>query len=318
MAAGLMVQAWVFPGQGSQAVGMGKALSDAFPVAREVFQEVDDALGQRLSRIMWEGPDSDLTLTENAQPALLAVSLAALRVIEGETGKRIEAFARYAAGHSLGEYSALTAARSLRLADAARLVKIRGEAMQRAVPPGAGAMLALLGADLAVAQEIAAEAAGKEVCVVANDNGGGQIVLSGHAGAIARAAEIAPGKGVKRAIPLQVSAPLHSPLLAPAADAMHDALEKIDIAVPSVTVIANVTAQPVSAPDDIRRLLVEQVTGMVRWRESVETLTALGVDRYVELGCGKVVSGLIKRIARDATAISGGTPEELETIMKSL
>ena len=297
---------------------MGKALSEAFPAAREVFQEVDDALSQGLSRIMWDGPESDLTLTENAQPALLAVSIAAVRVIERETDRRIEGFARYAAGHSLGEYSALTAARALALADAARLVKLRGQAMQRAVPAGEGGMLALLGAELGQAEEIAKEAAGREVCVVANDNGGGQIVLSGHAGAIARAQEIAPKKGIKRAIPLQVSAPLHSPLLAPAADAMREALGKVEIAVPSVTVIANVTAEPVSAPDEIRRLLVEQVTGRVRWRESVEHLTSLGVDRYVELGCGKVVAGLVKRIARDASAVSGGTPEELEAIMKTL
>jgi [acyl-carrier-protein] S-malonyltransferase len=296
---------------------MGKALGEAYPSAREVFQEVDDALGQHLSRIMWEGPESDLTLTENAQPALLAVSLAAVRVIERETGKRIEAFARYTAGHSLGEYSALAAARSITLADAARLVKTRGQAMQRAVPAGVGGMLALLGAEIDLAQEIATEAAGKEVCVVANDNGGGQIVLSGHTGAIARAAEIAPKKGVKRAIPLQVTAPLHSPLLAPAADAMREALGKVEVLVPSVTLIANVTAEPVSAPDDIRRLLVEQVTGRVRWRESVEKLAALGVDSYVELGSGKVVAGLVKRIARDATAVSGGTPEELDAIMKS-
>jgi [acyl-carrier-protein] S-malonyltransferase len=313
-----MVQAWVFPGQGSQAVGMGKALNDAFPAAREVFEEVDEALQQRLSRIMWEGPEADLTLTENAQPALLAVSLAAVRVIERETDKRIEAFARYAAGHSLGEYSALTAARALDLSDAARLVKIRGQAMQRAVPAGAGGMLALLGAEPAQAEEIAREAAGRDVCVVANDNGGGQIVLSGHAAAIARAQEIALKKGIKRAIPLQVSAPLHSPLLAPAADAMREALDNVEVAVPSVTVIANVTAEPVSDPDEIRRLLVEQVTGRVRWRESVEALTGFGVDRYVELGCGKVVAGLVKRIAKDASAVSGGTPEELEAIMKSL
>lgn len=313
-----MSRAFIFPGQGSQSVGMGKALADAFPAARLVFEEVDDALSQKLSAVIWEGPDADLTLTENAQPALMAVSLAVVRVIEAESGRTLGDLGDYVAGHSLGEYSALAAARALSLSDTARLLKLRGQAMQKAVPVGTGAMAALLGADLALATEIAAAAADGEVCQAANDNGGGQVVLSGAKAAIERAIRIAGEKGVKRALPLPVSAPFHCAMMQPAADAMAAALAATRIAEPILPVVANVTAAPVLDPDVIRRLLVEQVTGMVRWRESVETLAAQGVTQAAELGAGKVLAGLVKRIAKDIVSVSVGTPDDVEAFLKSL
>ena len=313
-----MKTAFVFPGQGSQAVGMGRALAEAFPMARHVFAEVDDALGQRLSTLMFEGPESDLTLTENAQPALMAVSLAALRVLEGEGGWKLSAKAGFVAGHSLGEYSALAAAGAISLADAARLLKRRGRAMQRAVPVGEGAMAALLGLELAAAQEAAAAASQGEVCACANDNAPGQVVVSGAKAAVERAIALASEKGAKRSILLPVSAPFHCQLMAPAAREMEEALAGITLAPPTVPVVANVTAAPVSDPETIRRLLVEQVTGMVRWRESVMRLKAEGVTRLVELGAGKVLAGLAKRIDREIEASSVGQPAEIEPALKAL
>jgi [acyl-carrier-protein] S-malonyltransferase len=311
-------RAFIFPGQGSQAVGMGHELAKAFASARLVFEEVDDALAQRLSRVIFEGPEADLILTENAQPALMAVSLAVVRTLTADSGRSLETMARFVAGHSLGEYSALAAAGSLSLGDAARLLKRRGQAMQQAVPVGEGAMAALLGIELKLAREIAKDAAQGEVCDVANDNGAGQVVLSGASGAIARAIALAPERGVKRAIPLAVSAPFHSALMQPAADVMADALAAVDIAVPAVPLVANVTAEPVNDPDAIRGLLVSQVTGLVRWRESVERLTALGVDSFAEIGSGKVLSGLVRRVARDARVTAVATPAELESFAKEL
>jgi [acyl-carrier-protein] S-malonyltransferase len=317
-----MTRAFIFPGQGSQAVGMARDLAAAFPAARQLLEEVDDALSQRLSRLMFEGPESDLTLTENAQPALMAASLAVVRTIETESGRSLADLARFVAGHSLGEYSALAAAGALSLGDAARLLKRRGQAMQAAVPVGEGAMAALLGADLEQAQAIARDAlegGGKgEVCDIANDNGGGQVVLSGSAAAIERAMKLAPERGIKRAIPLPVSAPFHCALMRPAADVMEEALAEVTVAVPAVPVIANVTAAPVSDPDVIRRLLVEQVTGMVRWRECVEKLVELGTDRFAEVGAGKVLAGLVRRIAKDASGVSIGAPADVDAFLKSL
>ena len=313
-----MAVAFVFPGQGSQTVGMGKALADAFAPAKAVFAEVDEALGENLSATVFEGPQDRLTLTENAQPALMAVSLAVTRVLEAEAGLDLARDAAFVAGHSLGEYSALAAAGTFSIADAARLLRTRGRAMQKAVPVGVGAMAALLGVTLEQAQAIATEAAAGEVCQAANDNGGDQIVLSGHAGAIERAVKIAPAHGAKRAIPLQVSAPFHCSLMQPAADAMDDALGKIDIAPPVVPLIANVTAAPVEEPDTIRRLLVEQVTGLVRWRECVLAMKQAGVDTLVELGSGKVLSGLARRIDRELTGVSVGDPQGLDAFLKTL
>ncbi len=313
-----MARAFVFPGQGSQAVGMGQALAEAFPAAREVFEEVDEALKQRLFQLMREGPESELTLTENAQPALMAVSLAAVRVLEREMGCRLGDAGAFVAGHSLGEYSALAAAGAFAVADAARLLKRRGLAMQRAVPVGEGAMAALIGADLEEAQAIARDAAKGEVCAVANDNAPGQVVVSGHKSAVERAVALAAERGIKRSIMLPVSAPFHSPLMQPAAEEMAEALAETRILPPVVPLIANVTAQPVKEPETIRRLLVEQVTGLVRWRESVLAMKAAGVDRVIELGAGKVLSGLVKRIDRDLAAASAGTPEELEAVAKGL
>ncbi|HSR70879.1 MAG TPA: ACP S-malonyltransferase [Kiloniellales bacterium] len=310
-----MSRAFVFPGQGAQAVGMGAALAAAFPVAREVFEEVDDALSQKLSRIIFEGPDSDLTLTENAQPALLAVSLAVVRVLEREAGMKVAETARFVAGHSLGEYSALAAAGALSLADAAQLLKRRGRAMQEAVPVGVGAMAALLGLDLEAAVEIAAEAAEDEVCAPANDNAPGQVVVSGHKAAVERAVELAAARGARRAVMLSVSAPFHCPLMAPAADAMAEALAETEIRPPRVPLIANVTAEAVADPDSLRSLLVQQVTGLVRWRESVLYMKDQGVENLVELGAGKVLTGLTRRIDRDLQALAVGTPEDLETFV---
>ena len=313
-----MSTAFVFPGQGSQAVGMGRALADAFGAARLVFEEVDEALGQRLSRLMFEGPDADLTLTENAQPALMAVSLAAVRVLESEGGWRVADKASFVAGHSLGEYSALAAAGALTLADAARLLKRRGRAMQRAVPVGAGAMAALLGLDLVAAAEVAAAAAEGEVCACANDNAPGQVVVSGDKAAVERAVKIAGEKGAKRSVLLPVSAPFHCPLMAPAAREMEEALAAVDLRPPVVPLVANVTALPVSDPETIRGQLVRQVTDMVRWRESVLRLKSDGVLRLLELGAGKVLSGLAKRIDRELESLAVGQPADVEPVLKAL
>ncbi len=313
-----MSTAFVFPGQGSQAVGMGRALAEAFAPARLVFEEVDDALDQHLSRLMFEGPEQELTLTENAQPVLMAVSLAALRVLESEGGWRLPDKAAYVAGHSLGEYSALAAAGALALRDAARLLKRRGRAMQRAVPVGAGAMAALLGLDLAAAEEVAAEAAEGEVCACANDNAPGQVVVSGDKSAVERAVRIAAERGAKRSILLPVSAPFHCPLMAPAAREMEEALAEVAIASPAVPLIANVTAEPVSDPEAIRGCLVQQVTAMVRWRESVLRLKQDGVFRLVELGAGRVLSGLAKRIERELETLAVGQPADVEPALKAL
>lgn len=313
-----MTRALVFPGQGSQAVGMGRELAGAFGAARDVFGEVDEALRQNLSRLMFEGPEAELTLTENAQPALMAVSLAAMRVLERDAGLYLTRHAAFVAGHSLGEYSALAAARAFTLADAARLLKRRGQAMQRAVPVGAGAMAALLGLDLEAARAVAAEAAEGEVCATANDNGGGQIVVSGNREAVERAVAVAAAKGAKRSIMLPVSAPFHSPLMAPAAREMEEALAEVPLREPHVPLVANVTAAPVSDPDEIKGLLVEQVTGLVRWRESVLAMKAAGVDTLVEIGAGRVLAGLAKRIDRELAILSVGTPAEIEAFAKTL
>jgi len=314
-----MNRAFLFPGQGSQAVGMGKVLADAFPVARAVFQEVDDALSQKLSALMWDGPESDLTLTENAQPAIMAASLAVFRVLEKDGGLDLARHARLVAGHSLGEYSALCAAGAFTLADTARLLKTRGRAMQSAVPVGEGAMIALIGADIETAEAVAKDAGAEGgVCVVANDNAPGQVVLSGSKDAMDRVAEIAKAKGVKRAIPLSVSAPFHCPLMQPAADAMAAALSEVAIRPLSVPVLANVTAAEANDPESVRRLLVEQVTGRVRWRESILALKGLGVDTTVELGGNKVLTGMVKRIDKDLQTVTLDTPDEIEAFAKGL
>src|SRR5262245_6921768 len=306
-----MSSAYVFPGQGSQAVGMGKALAEAFPVARAVFDEVDAALGDKLSTVMWEGRAEAITLTENAQPALVAVSLAAMRVLESEAGVDLKRDAKFVAGHSVGEYAALAAAGSLTVADAVRLVRTRGRAVQRAVPVGMGAMAALLGVDFEQAAAIAAEAAQGELVEAANDNGGGQVVVSGHKAAVERAVEVAKAKGVRRAMLLPVSAPFHSALMQPAADVMADALAAVTIKAPVVPLVANVTARPVSDPAQILRGLVQQVTGTVRWRESVAFMASAGVTDFYEVGSGKVLAGLVKRIADGATGVSIGTPDDV-------
>ena len=311
------MRAFIFPGQGSQAVGMGKALSDASAAAREVFQEVDDALGQHLFRLMTEGPEDQLTLTENAQPAIMANALAVLRVLEREGGIRLADKADFVAGHSLGEYSALCAAGAFDLPTTARLLKKRGEAMQAAVPVGEGAMAVLLGADLAKARAIAEAAAEGQVCSVANDNDPGQVVISGHREAVERAVPLAKEMGAKRAMLLAVSAPFHCPLMQPAANAMATALADVTIQPPLVPVYANVTAGPTAAPNEIRRLLVEQITGMVRWRESVTAMWDAGVTDFVELG-GKVVAGMVKRTAPDATTTSVVTMADIEALAAGL
>lgn len=312
------VRAFVFPGQGSQAVGMGRELAAAFAPAREVFEEVDEALKQTLSRLMFEGPAEELTLTANAQPALMAMSLAVVRVLEREGGVPLDKAAVLVAGHSLGEYSALAAAGAFDVAAAAKLLRLRGEAMQQAVAPGVGAMAALLGVELHQAAAICAEAADGEVVEVANDNGGGQVVISGAAAAVERAIALAKAKGVKRALPLPVSAPFHCALMAPAADAMAKALAEQPPRPPAVPVVANVTARPVSDPVEIRELLVQQVTATVRWRESVAAMKAEGVDTVVELGAGKVLAGLVKRIDAELAASSVGTPAEIEAFLKTV
>ncbi len=311
-----MSTAFTFPGQGSQAVGMGKALADAYPEARAVFAEVDDALSQNLSALMWDGPAETLTLTENAQAALMAVSLAAMRVLEAR-GVSVAGRAAYVAGHSLGEYSALAAAGSLSIADAARLLKIRGKAMQAAVPAGAGAMAALLGLDFAAAAEVAAEAAGDEVCQAANDNADGQVVVSGTLAAVERAVTLAKARGAKRAMMLNVSAPFHCALMQPAAEVMAAALAAVEVRAPVVPVVVNVLAAPVTDPDEIRRCLVDQVTGTVRWRESVRWLAGAGVTRLVEIGSGKVLTGLVKRIVDGVEAVAVNTPEDVDRFVAS-
>ena len=313
-----MSRAFVFPGQGSQEVGMGRELAEAFPAARLVFEEVDDALKQRLSRIMFEGPAEDLTLTENAQPALMALSMAVVKVLEVEGKVTVADTAAYVAGHSLGEYSALAAAGSLALADTARLLKTRGEAMQAAVPVGQGAMAAILGLDLADVEDVAAAAAEDQVCDVANDNSEGQIVVSGNTEAVERAIEIAKDKGARRSILLPVSAPFHCQLMEPAADIMTYALASAEVNPPTPPVVTNVTAQPVSDPDEIRSLLIEQITHRVRWRECVLTMRELGVEEFCEIGAGKVLSGLARRIDRDLGAQAIGTPKDVETFLGSL
>ena len=311
-----MSRAFVFPGQGAQSVGMGRALAEAYPAARAVFEEVDDALGEKLSALIWEGDAETLTLTRNAQPALMATSLAAMSALEAE-GVRIGA-AAFVAGHSLGEYSALAAAGALTVADAARLLRLRGEAMQRAVPVGEGAMAALLGLGLETAREVAAEAAEGEVCAAANDNDPQQVVVSGHKAAVERAVEIARGRGAKRAMLLPVSAPFHSPLMQPAAEEMKAALNDVRLAAPAVPLVANVRAEAVEDPDRIRLWLVEQVTGAVRWRESVEYMAAEGVTDYWEIGAGKALSGMIRRIDRQAATRQIGTPDEVRAAAEAV
>jgi [acyl-carrier-protein] S-malonyltransferase len=311
-----MTKAFVFPGQGSQAVGMGQALAEAFPAARLVFEEVDDALQQKLSKLMFEGPEDELTLTENAQPALMAVSVAVIRTLREEGGIELGDKAAFVAGHSLGEYSALAAAEAISLADTARLLKRRGQAMQAAVPVGEGAMAALLGLDLEAAQEVAVAAAEGEVCSCANDNAPGQVVVSGAKAAVERAVEIAADKGARRAVMLPVSAPFHCPLMQPAADAMEEALETAAIRQPTAALVANVTAEAVTDPDTIRRQLVAQVTAMVRWRESVSYMKEQGVDTLIEAGAGKVLSGLARRIDRELTGVSLQQPDDFDAVMK--
>lgn len=306
-----MTIAFVFPGQGSQSVGMGKALAETFPAAREVFAEVDDALGEKLSSVMWDGPADRLTLTENAQPALMAVSLAAVRVLEREAGLDLPRDAAFVAGHSLGEYSALAAAGALTISDTARLLRTRGRAMQAAVPVGVGAMAALLGLEFEAAVAVAAEAAQGQVCQAANDNGGGQVVVSGDKAAVERAVDIAKGKGARRAMLLPVSAPFHCALMQPAADVMAEALAKVPVKSPAVPLVANVLARPISDPAEIIRSLIAQVTGTVRWRESVAFMADAGVDSFYEIGAGKVLSGLVKRIAEGASGTAIGTPEDV-------
>ncbi|MDP1837366.1 MAG: ACP S-malonyltransferase [Reyranella sp.] len=313
-----MRRAFVFPGQGSQAVGMGADLAAAFATARDVFGEVDEALKQNLSKLMREGPENDLVLTENAQPALMAVSLAIIRIIEKDGGKPLSALASHVAGHSLGEYSALAAAGTLKVADAARLLKLRGQSMQKAVPVGVGAMAALLGIELEAAQEACKEAAQGEVVAVANDNGGGQVVVSGHKGAVERAIEAAKARGCKRGMLLPVSAPFHCSLMQPAADAMKAALEQVTLMPPRVPLIANVLASEISDPTAIKQRLVEQVTGLVRWRESVQYMKSTGVEVLVECGTGKVLSGLVKRIDKDMTGLALNAPQDIDAFLKTV
>lgn len=313
-----MTAAFTFPGQGSQTVGMGKALADAFPAARAVFEEVDAALGEKLSAIIWEGPGETLQLTENAQPALMAVSLATLRVLEAEAGISVAKDAAFVAGHSLGEYSALAAAGSFSISDTARLLRTRGLAMQKAVPVGVGAMAALLGLDYETAVAVAEEAAQGDVCQAANDNGGGQVVVSGDKAAVERATEIAKGKGAKRAMLLPVSAPFHCRLMQPAADVMAKALSEVSVNRPAVPLVSNVLAAPISDPEEIRKRLVEQVTGTVRWRESVAYMASQGVTHFLEIGAGKVLSGLVKRIADGAVGVAVGGPNDIAAAKDAL
>ena len=313
-----MTAAFTFPGQGSQAVGMGKALAEQFPAARAVFDEVDAALGEKLTTIIWDGPAETLQLTQNAQPALMAMSLATLRVLETEAGFDIGRDARFVAGHSLGEYSALAASGALSIFDTARLLRTRGLAMQKAVPVGVGAMAALLGLDFETAVTVAEEAAQGDVCQAANDNGGGQVVVSGDKAAVDRALEIAKTKGAKRAMLLPVSAPFHCRLMQPAADAMAQALADVTIKAPVSPLVSNVLASAITGPDDIRKRLVEQVTGTVRWRESVAYMAANGVTHFIEIGAGKVLSGLVKRIAEGAIGVAVGGPNDIQAAKDAL
>ncbi|MCV0427270.1 MAG: ACP S-malonyltransferase [Roseibium sp.] len=312
-----MTITFTFPGQGSQSVGMGKVLADTYPEAKAVFDEVDDALGQKLSDIMWNGPEDALTLTANAQPALMAVSLATMRVLEAR-GLDLKASVSYVAGHSLGEYSALAAAGGVEVATAARLLRVRGDAMQNAVPVGQGAMAALLGLDFDVVVEVAAEAAQGEVCQAANDNAPGQVVVSGHLAAVERAVEIAKAKGARRAVMLPVSAPFHCSLMAPAADAMAEALSNAEIKEPVVPLVANVLAAPITDPIEIRNRLIEQVTGTVRWRESISWLADNGVDTFVEVGTGKVLTGMVRRIHKEATGLAVNAPEDIDALLEKI
>jgi [acyl-carrier-protein] S-malonyltransferase len=313
-----MSRAFVFPGQGSQVVGMGADLAGAFATARYVFGEVDEALKQNLSKLMREGPESDLVLTENAQPALMAVSVAVVRILEKDGNKPLSTLASHVAGHSLGEYSALAAAGALKLGDAALLLKLRGQSMQKAVPVGVGAMAALLGIELEPAEEACREAAQGEVVAVANDNGGGQVVVSGHKTAVERAIETAKARGCKRGMLLPVSAPFHCPLMQPAADTMQEALAKVALDTPRVPLVANVLASEITNPADIKRRLVEQVTGLVRWRESVQYMKSSGVETLVECGSGKVLSGLVKRIDKEMTGMALNTPADIEAFLKTV
>ena len=313
-----MTAAFTFPGQGSQAVGMGKALAEQFPVARAVFDEVDEALGEKLTAIIWDGPAETLQLTQNAQPALMAMSLATLRVLETEAGFDVVRDARYVAGHSLGEYSALAAAGSFTISDTARLLRTRGLAMQKAVPVGVGAMAALLGLDYETAVAVAEQAAQGDVCQAANDNGGGQVVVSGDKAAVDRALEIAKTKGAKRAMLLPVSAPFHCRLMQPAADAMAEALAGVSIKTPRTPLVSNVLASAITDANDIRKRLVEQVTGTVRWRESVAYMASNGVTHFIEIGAGKVLSGLVKRIADGAVGVAVGGPNDVQAAMDAL
>lgn len=313
-----MAKAFVFPGQGSQKVGMGAELAEVFAAAREVLEEVDEALGQHLSRLMKEGPEDELTLTQNAQPALMACSIAVLRVVETESGKPLEDMAAMVAGHSLGEYAALVAAGALPLGVTARLLRLRGEAMQQAVPVGEGAMAALLGLEIDDARAVAEEASKTGICAVANDNSSGQAVVSGARAAVEKAIELAAARGARKSILLPVSAPFHCPLMQPAADRMAEALESTTIRAPVVPVVANVTAAPEQVPATIRRLLVEQVTATVRWRESVLAMKEHGIGTLAEMGCGKVLSGLVRRIDRELEGISVETPADLEAFLKTV
>ncbi len=310
------MRAFIFPGQGSQAIGMGRELAAALPSAREVFEEVNDALNQNLSHLMWQGDIKDLTLTENAQPALMAVSIAVIRALEKECGMNVADSCAFVAGHSLGEYTALTAAGALSLTDTARLLKKRGQAMQQAAPVGEGSMAALIGLDYEAVVEVVKAAAEHEVCAAANDNAPGQVVISGAKAAVERAMRLATEAGAKRALELPVSAPFHCALMAPAAEVMREALGQVNLTQPCVPLVANVTAQTCSDPDAIRDLLVQQVTGMVRWRESVIFMVEQGVESFVELGAGKVLTGLVKRISRDVAPMRVGTPEDIETFAR--
>lgn len=313
-----MTKAFIFPGQGSQFVAMGKEAYDAFPIAREVFEEVNDALGENLSKLIFEGPIENLTLTQNTQPALMATSVALSRILEQESGKKIAELASFIAGHSLGEYSALCAAGAISLADTARLLRIRGNAMNEAVPAGKGGMVALIGVDFEKAQEIAAKVSDVGTCQAANDNGGGQVVISGEMAAIDKIVEIATDLGARKAVKLPVSAPFHSSLMQPAAKIMQEALAEVEVKSPTVTLIANVTADEVTDPEQIKKLLVEQLTGMVRWRESIINLSDKGVSEFVEIGAGKVLAGLVKRIDRKKPSASLQTPNDIEEFLKKM
>jgi len=310
------MRAVVFPGQGSQAVGMGQELAATFSVAREVFAEVEDALEQKLTQMMFEGPEQDLMMTENTQPALMAVSVAIMRVLDKEYGVRLPDIATYVAGHSLGEYSALCSSGALKLSDTARLLRVRGRAMQKAVPFGMGAMAAILGLDAEQARNLSQEASEGEICEAANDNAPGQVVVSGHVGAVKRAIEIAKKLGVKRSVLLPVSAPFHCALMRPAAETMREALANVELTTPVIPVIANVTAQATDDPEEIRKLLVEQVCGSVRWRESVQFMKGHGINTLVEVGSGRVLSGLAKRIDREMDGMPVGTVAEIEAFAK--